>query len=177
MKTIVSLFILIALIISCSNKKNETEQKQDQKNEALKETEKILIEGNADTIKKDYYSDLIIYDNIEPKGKNPSGKNYNEQIYKSFYLQNPSLEKIKEIFNFYKLYYSKRAIINNEITLNLWFFDKKVPYAVANPENLDTDIKYEKNIACVFIYNYKNSSRLEDCSSYDKFNNYYYSNK
>lgn len=168
MKTILALFFFFSLFLSCSQKKKESDIAK----------QEFLIEGNADTIKKDYYSNLIIYENIEPKGKNPSGKNYNEQIYKSFYIENPTLEKLKEIFSFYKLFYSKRAKdINNELTINLWFFDMKVPYADANPKNLDSDPKYDKNIACTFIYNYKNGYNGENCSTYEKFNKYFYENK
>jgi len=166
--------VIFSLIVSCSDKDKS-------KNNETK------VNGDPDTIKTDYYKDLIIFEIVKPQeviykypdGKTPvkSGRT-NEFIKKSIFMEKPSLEKMREIFNFYKLTYMKRAeVLNKELTLDLWFFDKRIPKIDANPYNLDSDPQYDKNLACVFLLNYRNGLYFENCSDYKMLNNHFYETK
>lgn len=174
-----ALLILYILILACSQHQNNQVAKRKYQEEK--------IEGNPDTIKTDYYSDFVIFRSTKPReykyyypNKNTRVNNgmTNERIHKSIFVKQPSLEKLKEIFNFYKLFYKNRAnLLDNELTITLWFFDRKVSEDTANPDNTSSDKNFDKHFTCSFIYNFKNGYQVEDCRDCDKLDNYFFESK
>ena len=154
---LIALLTISLLCVSCDNIDNKS---------TIKDKTTYI-----DTITNDWYSANTILENIKPqqkKNKYPDGKTKvddgktNEQIEKVMYIETPTYKEMNAIYLFYKEYYKKRANqLNNQVTLYVTFYNKRISKKDADTDNYNYDSKIDNYMCGNFIFNYLNDYYFE----------------